>query len=150
MWLNESWNIINKDKVFMTIEFACHLTFLSIKVWISDKNEYMIEKGIINFYNSLLYIKSKVKEKYIIQILFEELLYCNLLLSILRKLLCTSLNMQKGFYQLNIISLTYIVRNMSIFFNINVHVKQNWISRLSICCTNHQLCTWNPFEYMQN
>ena len=85
----------------------------------------MIEKGIINFYISLLYIKSKVKEKYIIQILFEELLYCNLLLSILRKLLCTSLNMQKGFYQLNIISLTYIVRNMSIFFNINVHVKQN-------------------------
>lgn len=145
MWLNESWNIINKDKVFMTIEFACHLTFLSIKVWISDKNEYMIEKGIINFYISLLYIKSKVKEKYIIQILFEELLYCNLLLSILRKLLCTSLNMQ-----LNIISLTYIVRNMSIFFNIDVHVKQNWISRLSICCTNHQLCTWNPFEYMQN
>jgi hypothetical protein len=145
LWLNESWNIINKDKVFMTIEFACHLTFLSIKVWISDKNEYMIEKGIINFYISLLYIKSKVKEKYIIQILFEELLYCNLLLSILRKLLCTSLNMQ-----LNIISLTYIVRNMSIFFNIDVHVKQNWISRLSICCTNHQLCTWNPFEYMQN
>jgi len=85
----------------------------------------MIEKSIMNFHISLLYIKSKVKEKYNIQILFEELLYCNLLLSILRKLLCTSLNMLKGFYQLNVISFTCIVRNKSIFFNINVHVKQN-------------------------